>query len=268
MSSAMPSGAEPTHQAISPAPLPASRHLTKLALSNGEGVLDEAASQRKEKLLNDSLCKVLSAYAVECLQCHRRLKLLRAAPYDPTNWDRHLVQCGMDSKAIQIREAAELARLAKFRDDTRCEVLSPYMVRCFQCNRDVRLKQWQKYEMHNWKAHISRCTGRPRKIANSAKADITARELLLRNDEMCQIISPQVVRCCGCNREIRLCSHSSYSTSHWFQHKERCAKRATTGRVVSASSVSVSAGMVRCFVLYKLDSGSQRLLPLGHGNAS
>ncbi|KAH9917201.1 uncharacterized protein B0H18DRAFT_1136377 [Fomitopsis serialis] len=55
-----------------------------------------------------------------------------------------------------------------------------------------------------------------------------ARENKLREDNLCEISSPQLVRCRRCNSWIKLSAKSAFDPAHWSKHRERCVHRSET----------------------------------------
>ncbi|KAH9930327.1 uncharacterized protein B0H18DRAFT_147780 [Fomitopsis serialis] len=55
-----------------------------------------------------------------------------------------------------------------------------------------------------------------------------ARENKLRADKLCEISSPQLVRCRRCNSWIKLSAKSAFDPAHWNKHRDRCIRRSET----------------------------------------
>ena len=50
------------------------------------------------------------------------------------------------------------------------------------------------------------------------------REQKLLSDPMVMVISPTMVKCRQCNREIKLSTKCAYDNFHWKIHRDRCIK--------------------------------------------
>ena len=60
---------------------------------------------------------------------------------------------------------------------------------------------------------------------------IEMRQRKLRDDHLAEVLSPFLVRCKRCQREIKLSAKSQYDPHHWTTHRKRCAKPARSDGV-------------------------------------
>ncbi|KAF8630147.1 hypothetical protein AX15_003099 [Amanita polypyramis BW_CC] len=152
----------------------------------------------------------------------------------------------------------EAERFFYFKNQPECAEVEPHRALCMRCNSFVNLGRKQKYAVHPWELHRTKCDARagdaplntikkdesecmdtestatPSVAGRQTRRTESERKAWLEADSRAEEIQPEQVKCRGCKRWIRLSTKRPYTIYPWQKHQERCGPATPSSRVATA----------------------------------
>lgn len=203
-------------------PLLADGERTLSSQQDSTSELSDAEHGRKQKLLQEDLCEVLGPHQAKCLRCDQVIQLSKKMKYALSQWEKHRHSCRRKLSGYPPLPTAS-DRESRLRQDALCEVVGSDEVKCLRCDQIVTLSKSIKFERDNWEKHRKSCLLKP--VGSSVPSMVDNQEDDLRQDALCEVLSPYEVKCLRCDGHVALSKRSEFDASNWKEHREMCLKQ-------------------------------------------